>query len=65
MAKGRKPRTEEVKAVFDGLKYCSTTELNEVIAKATSLIENVKKAEIEAKKAEIERLKKELAELEK
>lgn len=62
---GRKPRTEEVKSVFANLKHCNTKELQQVIDKATAMIDGVRNAEIEAKKAQIETLKAELAELEK
>lgn len=51
MAKGRKPRTDEVRAVFDGLKFCSSTELQEVIKAANKLMDEAKEKEI----AELER----------
>lgn len=65
MARTKKDRTNEVQAVFDGLQYCNGTQLKEVIAKASALLDKAKKAEIEVKKAQIEALKAELAELEK
>ena len=65
MARTKKDRSAEVSAVFNGLQYCNATELNEVIAKASALLDKAKKAEIEVKKAQIEALKAELAELEK
>ena len=64
MARTKKDRTEEVKAVFNGLKYCSASDLKQVIKKANSMLDDAKKVEIEAKKNQIEQLKKELAELE-
>ena len=65
MARGKKPRTEEVKSVFDNLKHCTLSDLQEVIKRANSLIDEAKKVEIEAKKKQIKALKAELAELEK
>lgn len=65
MAKGRKPRTEEVKSVFDNLKHCTLSDLQEVIKRANSLIDEAKKAEIEALEEEIKEKQAKLAELKK
>ena len=53
MARTKKDRSAEIEAVFNGLKFCSTDQLNEVITKANKLLQDIKKAEIEALEAEI------------
>lgn len=65
MARTKKDRSTEVEAVFAGLPYCNATQLKEVIAKANTLLDKAKEAEIEAKKKQIEALQAELAELQK
>lgn len=65
MARTKKDRSAEVEAVFNGLQYCSASQLNEVIEKASSLLEKAKKAEIEATEKEIKALQSKLAELKK
>ena len=65
MARTKKDRTNEVQAVFDGLQYCNGTQLREVIAKASALLDKAKKAEIEATEKQIAELNAKLAELKK
>ncbi|MDE6089847.1 MAG: hypothetical protein K2G41_04005 [Duncaniella sp.] len=65
MARPKKERKEEVEAIFNNLKYCSATELKEVINRATKLLDGAKRAEIQAKEKAIEKLNKELEELRK
>lgn len=64
MARTRKDRSAEVQAVFDGLQYCTATQLNEVIERAKKKLDAAKKAEIEEKRNQIKRLQGELKELE-
>lgn len=67
MAKGRTPkdRTAEIQAVYDGLKFCSITDLNQIIKLAKSQIEKKKESEKEALKNQIAELQKQLEDLEK
>ena len=65
MAAPKKDRTNEIRAVFDGLKYCSVDELNEVIHKAKNLIQKNKEAAIKQKEEAIAELQKQIDELRK
>ena len=65
MARPKKQRDAEVQKVFENLKYCKLEDLNEVIRRATELIDNAKKVEIEQTEKAIEELTKKLEELKK
>lgn len=56
MARTKKNRSEEVKSVFNNLKYCGFNELEEVIEKANNLLK-------EKKEEQLATLRKELADL--
>lgn len=65
MARTKKDRSEEVEAVFNGLKYCNTEQLKQIIDKANKLIADVKQAEIETLEAEIKKMQAKVADLKK
>lgn len=65
MARTKKNRSAEVSAVFNGLQYCSATELNQIKEKCEALMKAKKAEAIKEKEAQIEALKKELEALKK
>ena len=63
MAAPKKDRTNEIKKVFEYLKFCSVDDLKKVIEKANNLIQKNKKAAIKQKEEAISELQKQIEEL--
>lgn len=64
MARNKKDRTNEVQTVFENLKHCDYSQLEEVIERAKKLLERKKAEQLAFLRAELEAVQNKISELE-